>query len=195
MIGWPNRFTLLRILLVPLFVGCLIYLREDTAWLRWAALFVFAAACFTDALDGWLARFSGRQSRLGSILDPLADKTLLLGAYLALSTLKNLPSQFRVPAWITVAVVSRDILILSGAVLMFFYLGRRFTPTPSFWGKWTTAAQMALVAGVLAGAPDNLKLVVAGVVALLTVISGGQYAVLGLRMLNAEDRLPAEDSR
>ena len=94
--GLANWLTVLRILLIPVFVSLLVYRRPGIA------LVVFAAAAFTDLLDGYVARHRGIQSRLGAFLDPMADKLLLISSFVTLTWLKALPF------WIAAVVISRQ---------------------------------------------------------------------------------------
>ena len=102
--GLANWLTLLRILLIPVFVSLLVYRQ------RGPALAVFLAAAVTDLLDGYVARRRGSQSRLGAFLDPLADKLLLMASFVTLTWLKALPF------WIAAVVISRDLILAIGAL-------------------------------------------------------------------------------
>ncbi len=128
----PNLITSIRIILVPIFA---IYLINDR---RSAALVVFVVAGLSDAADGFIARLFDQKSRLGSYLDPLADKILLVTAFVVLS------ARHGMPAWLSVVVISRDILILLG-VLILFLSETEFTIRPSVLSKATTCAQIATV--------------------------------------------------
>src|ERR671934_121529 len=98
--GLANRLTVLRILLIPVFVALLVYRKPRLA------LAVFALAALTDLLDGYVARRQGSQSRLGAFLDPLADKLLLTASFATLTYLRVLP------AWIMIVVISRDLILM-----------------------------------------------------------------------------------
>lgn len=113
--GLPNWLTTLRILLIPVFVTLLVYRRAGLA------LLVFCLASLTDLLDGYIARVQGLQTRLGAFLDPVADKLLLTSGFVTLTWLKV------IPFWITAVVVSRDV-VLSIGVLVIHVAG---VPTPS----------------------------------------------------------------
>src|ERR671910_2144427 len=101
--GLANWLTVLRILLIPVFVTLLVYKRPGLA------LIVFASAALTDLLDGYVARHRGSQSRLGAFLDPMADKMLLVSSFVTLTWLRVLPF------WITAVVISRDLILMVGA--------------------------------------------------------------------------------
>src|SRR5512145_1859388 len=130
--GLPNWLTILRILLIPVFVTLLVYRRAG--W----ALLVFCLASLTDLLDGYIARSRGDQTRLGAFLDPVADKLLLTSAFVTLTYLKF------IPFWITAMVVSRDFVISVG-VLVIHVAGGTVHPAPTRLGKWSTVMQMVTV--------------------------------------------------
>src|SRR6185503_10317024 len=133
-----NQLTLLRLLLVPVFVLCMLYGRPG--W----ALVTFAVAAITDALDGLLARRSG-PTTLGAWLDPMADKLLLTAMFVVL-TLPGLGLTARIPLWLTVLVISRDIAIVMTVAIFNLAVARR-TFRPSLLGKVATATYM--VTGVV----------------------------------------------
>jgi len=173
--GLANWLTLLRILLIPVFVSLLVYRKGGPA------LAVFLAAAVTDLLDGYVARRHGSQSRLGAFLDPLADKLLLMASFVTLTWLKALPF------WIAAVVISRDLILAIGA-LAIVIVGARLTPRPTWAGKFATFFQvLAVLSGVLARfyqMPTGATLVI-WLAAIFTVISGLQYIVQGMRFLNA----------
>ena len=180
--GLANWLTVLRILLIPVFVSLLVYKQ------RGPALAVFLVAAFTDLLDGYVARQRGSQSRLGAFLDPMADKLLLVSSFVTLTWLRVLPF------WIAAVVISRDLILLVGA-LAIHMAGGRITPRPTVAGKLATFFQvLTVLIGLLA--PFYSLRAVARVpvwlAAAFTVISGLQYIVQGMRFFNAthaeEDR-------
>jgi len=126
-----NQLTLLRMLLIPAFVILIVY-----GHLGWA-LFVFATAGATDALDGLLARWSGQKTSLGAWLDPMADKLLLVTAFVVL-TVPGLGLANRLPIWLTVVIISRDVVIVLTVAIINLAIGRR-TFRPSIFGKIATA--------------------------------------------------------
>src|SRR6188508_885498 len=134
-----NQLTLLRLLLVPVFVLCMVY--DRPGW----ALVTFAVAAITDALDGLLARRSG-PTTLGAWLDPMADKLLLATMFIVL-TLPGLGLTSRIPLWLTILVISRDVAIVMTVAIFNLAVARRtFKPSPL--GKVATAVY--LVTGVVA---------------------------------------------
>ena len=178
---WANRVTLLRFLLVPFFVGALVYYEPGKDYLRLVALFIFLLATATDALDGYIARSRSQKTALGVILDPLADKLLLMSAYIVLAMMKTLPESFRVPPWVSILVLSRDLFILSGSAIIYL-VTQDLRVQPSVLGKITTFFQMATILVVLCGFP--LRLPFFGVTACVTLLSGLGYFRYGVGLLN-----------
>jgi len=183
--GLANWLTVLRILLIPVFITLLVYKQ------RGPALAVFLAAALTDLLDGYVARHRGSQSRLGAFLDPMADKLLLMSSFVTLTWLKVLPF------WIAAVVISRDLILVIDA-LAIHMAGGRITPRPTRAGKLATFFQVVTVFfGVVTpfyGWPAGLKGVM-WLAAIFTIGSGLQYMVQGMRFLNAvhdEPRTPDE---
>ena len=179
--GLANWLTTLRIQLIPVFETLLVY--RKPAW----ALAVYCAASLTDMLDGYIARKRGTQTRLGAFLDPVADKLLLTSAFITLTYLKV------IPFWIAAVVVSRD-LILSVGVLVIHVAGGTVHPTPSWLGKASTLFQMGTVLSAMLAYYFKtlifLPRTAAWVTAFFTVASGLQYLVQGLKQLNP----PLDDS-
>lgn len=168
----PNTITTIRILIIPGFVTALVYNR-----LRYALL-LFVIASLSDALDGLLARMTNQQTKLGAFLDPLADKILLITSFILLSVYGWLPR------WLTITVISRDIIVVLGWVLL--YLVYDITKVkPTVTGKAAIASQSVLIAYVLLSinfsqVPSPPRWVF-WTVAALTTMSGLQYIYGGLR--------------
>jgi cardiolipin synthase (CMP-forming) len=139
----PNLITTLRIILVPIFI---IYLINERFL---EALTVFVLAGLSDGVDGLLARLLNQKSRLGAFLDPLADKILLIAAFVVLAA-----GGF-IPVWLTVTVITRDILILLG-VLILFLTKQDIVIKPSILSKINTCLQLATVFVVLVRNHFNL---------------------------------------
>jgi len=177
MVNLPNTITVFRILCVPVFVNLLIYDRFGYA------LVVFFSAVVSDGLDGLIARVFNQRSRLGMYLDPLADKLLLISAFITLSILRL------VPIWLTTIVVSRDLLLALGTLLLHL-LSLHVDIQPSWLGKVTTVLQFGYIVVMLAAEPLALdKSVIAPtvlVVAAATIGSGLHYLWRGARMIRAE---------
>ncbi len=132
-----NQVTLLRMLLVPAFVALVV-----DGYLGWA-LVVFALAGLTDMFDGLIARWSGQQSSLGAWLDPMADKLLAVSTFVVL-TVPGLGLANRLPIWLTVTIITRDIVIVATVAIVNLAVGRR-TFRPSVFGKVATATYMLTV--------------------------------------------------
>ena len=186
-----TKVTLLRFLGIPVFVLLTLYytfgLQAGDAggycgYYRVGALVVFMFIALTDALDGYLARSRNEITELGRILDPLADKSLLLAAILVL-TRPGLPElQPQLPIWFSCAVLSRDAILVLGAWVIHHFAGR-VNVHPRMTGKIATFLQMGTVVWVLADVPDRPFPFLAATAAVFTLVSGGQYVVDGIRQL------------
>jgi len=132
-----NQLTLLRMLLIPAFIVLII--EGELGW----ALSVFAVAGVTDALDGLIARRYGKKTTLGAWLDPMADKLMLVSAFVVL-TLPNLGLTNKLPLWLTALVISRDVCIVITVAIVNLAVGRR-TFRPSIFGKIATAVYIFTV--------------------------------------------------
>jgi len=170
-----NRLTILRILMTPVIVVLLLYRHMG------AALALFLLAGITDALDGLIARSWKQKTTLGMVLDPLADKLLLTSTVVTLTILKELPR------WFTIILVSRDVFLIGGTMILYMFLGKLGTP-PSRLGKVTTGLQLATV--LLAMVDNFLPMVKPGILPLVvvtlgvTVASGLDYVYRGARLLS-----------
>ena len=175
-----NKISIVRILLVPGVVASLLYYHPARDWLRFLALGLFVVGIASDAIDGWVARSQHQQTQLGTLLDPIADKFLILSALISCSTIHGLPDWMRIPAWFNLIVISRDVLLVAGSIVLFAMQGR-WHVRPSRLGKWATFAQMLVIPTVLLGLPVALPLIQAA--ALLTVLSALSYVRMGIRVL------------
>ena len=179
-----NKITIMRILLVPFFVvQVLYYVNGAGEWHRYLALGAFAVAAISDGIDGFIARHYNQRSELGAILDPLADKLLLLSGIVLLSLHREeyLP---HLPLWLTATVLSRDALLLLGLVLI-HYIGGRVTVRPHLTGKASTVLQMICVLWALLKLDLVWLQYWALAAAFLTGISGVIYVLAGVRQLAA----------
>ncbi len=175
-----NRISITRILLIPLFIAAVVYYKEDG--LRSCVPFiVFFTAVISDGVDGFIARRLSQKTELGAILDPVADKLLLITAFVALSFSKSIPPNLRLPAWLPILVISRDIIIVLGSAIIHVVKGS-VKIVPTILGKVTTFFQMLTILAVLAKFPYSL--VIWRVAGALTVISGANYILRGSRQLN-----------
>ncbi|MBI1953336.1 MAG: CDP-alcohol phosphatidyltransferase family protein [Candidatus Omnitrophica bacterium] len=177
-----NKLSLFRILLVPLFVLCLIYYRPaQREYLRYLALALFVVGVVTDAVDGYIARAEHQATKLGAILDPAADKLLLVTAFLSLSLISTLPDSMRLPPWVPIVVLSRDLIIVCGWLLIVLVTGD-LQAQPSRLGKVTTFLQMLTIVSVLLVWP--LSRYILWTAMGFTVLSGVGYLRRGNRILN-----------
>ena len=180
-----NKITVGRLLLVPVFVGSIIAhanaitdLDPDWTW-RFVAIGVFALATISDFLDGWVARRFKQKSLLGTTLDPIADKLLILSA---IFTLAVTPWEHGFPTWFVILVFVREAIILLGIAFMYGFL-RKIEMGPHWISKATTALQMACVVWILIdfrhAAPELLWLIL--LTAAFMVISTAIYVREGMR--------------
>jgi cardiolipin synthase len=171
----PNVLTLLRILMIPFFINFLVYHYYGYA------LLTFLVAGLTDGLDGLIARISNQRTRLGSYLDPMADKLLLTAAFITLAYLKF------IPVWVTIVVVSRDAILLFGTLLLHL-TQMNFNIAPTLMGKSTTLMQLLCILAFLffivfkrdTSGLSPLLLLTMG----LTILSGLHYLYRGVRVMN-----------
>lgn len=173
----PNMISLARLFSVPINVWLILI----DQWRL--ALVVFCVAGLSDAVDGFLAKRFGMQSRLGQYLDPIADKTLLVSIFIVLG------GQEYLPLWLVILVVSRDILIVGGLFLLYIF-DQPYEAKPFLLSKFNTGTQIVLAAMVIAGLAFDLEWA-AGLVQILvpaaaftTVVSGAQYLIDWWRRMN-----------
>jgi CDP-diacylglycerol--glycerol-3-phosphate 3-phosphatidyltransferase len=198
-----NKITIARILMIPLFVLMAIYYGHGRSkgnpqeWQHYLAVAIFLVAAASDGIDGYIARRFNQKSQLGVVLDPIADKGLLLTAIITLS-FSNWTYEF--PLWFPVLVITRDIVILTGTGLLHFLIGG-VQVKPSWLGKTATAFQMIAIAAVLlqfnlfqipvklfGGIFDlnflDIPILLAG---FFTLVSGIGYVMKGIQQLQASD--------
>ena len=175
-----NQLTLLRMLLIPAFVLLVVY--GHPGW----ALITFFIAGLTDALDGLIARLAGQKTSLGAWLDPMADKLLLVTMFIVL-TLPDLGLINRIPLWLTVLIISRDVgIVLTVAIVNLAVGSRTFRPT--VYGKIATA--IYILTGVVVLFYNYLGrrsvIVDATIYAALgiTLLSGFHYVFHATRIIN-----------
>jgi cardiolipin synthase (CMP-forming) len=174
----PNQITLLRLGFLPFFLILISY--EQYRW----ALLILVLSGLSDAIDGLLARKLNQRSAIGAYLDPIADKLMLSSSFVILAMEK------RIPWWMTIIVLSRDVLILVVGAVIILISGYRPFP-PSILGKLTTVSQIALVFLVLVAAAypnlsiDRLNQGLMYVVSVLAVVSGFHYSISIARRLSS----------
>lgn len=172
----PNSLTILRILLIPVYIGFMTYGRFGLA------LLALLVAGLTDAIDGFIARKLNQRTRLGTFLDPLADKLLLTSGFISLAMLHLVPS------WLVILVVSRDIILLLGTAVA-HVTNTTIDITPTFLGKGTTLLQLGYVLLVvfLTWRRVGLSMLTPLLVTMVafTLASGLHYLYRGYRYTNA----------
>ena len=184
-----NRITIGRFLLIPIYILLTLYYMKSVSehnpeeMFRWAALMMYVITCLTDALDGYFARSRNEITRLGTLLDPLADKTLLISSLLLLSGPWGQQSfNPHFPLWYVFLVISRDALLVIGSTVIHIAVGHTEVK-PRISGKVATFFQMALILWVLGQAPVSVFPWVLWAAAGFTLISTYQYITDGIRQL------------
>jgi cardiolipin synthase len=186
-----NKITILRILMIPVFVlATLMYIRDyhrgnPNEWHRLLAFAIFALAAVSDAVDGYLARRYHQKSELGTFLDPIADKALLISALLLLS--RDHGDAFpQLPLWFAVLVISRDAILLAGTILIHMLTGKA-TARPRIVGKCATFFQMITLGWLLLKIETpsfQWPMIAAGI---FTFVSGAWYVFDGIKQLNVHE--------
>lgn len=153
-LNWATRITILRILLIVPFVSCMLHVNDPDqtpsrqAWARYTAILLYVAMAVSDGVDGYLARSRGQITRLGTFLDPLADKLLITSACLLLASRQTQVPGFLIPATVVVLIIAKDVLLLIGFVIVVLATSQ-VRIQPVFAGKACTALQLVMVAAVL----------------------------------------------
>ncbi|MCB1277624.1 CDP-diacylglycerol--glycerol-3-phosphate 3-phosphatidyltransferase [Prosthecobacter sp.] len=182
-----NQITIFRILLIPVFIGLVIYYGDSArgehpneALRIWAAA-VFGIAAISDAIDGWIARRFNQRTRFGAIVDPLADKLLMLSAIILLSFTAW---RQHFPLWFPILVIGRDLLSIGGAFLIDHFAGK--VQIHTHWsGKVATFAQMAAILWILLDFPSSLLIWPTLFAGFFTALSGFINLADGVRQLKA----------
>jgi len=174
-----NKITIARILAVPFFVITMLYYSPDRDYLRYVALGIYLFAVASDILDGYLARSRGEKTDIGALLDPFADKILLVSSFICLYVVGNQFPVMNFSFWLVMGVISRDILLLAGSLVL-FVLYRRLDIPVSGWGKAAMFLQSACVVGLLLQWSSTSALWY--VALFFTVVSAFDYAIKGLQI-------------
>ena len=175
----PNKLTLLRVILIPFFVVCM--LAVDAGWGKWAALAIFIVASLTDTLDGYLARRDNLVTNFGKFMDPLADKLLVCSAMICLVDME------RIPSWIVIIIIGRE-FVISGFRLIATDNG--VVIAANYWGKLKTVCQMVMIIVVIANLGGFFAVVEQILIYLsliLTVISLATYLWDNRKVLSMQD--------
>jgi cardiolipin synthase len=195
-----NKITVIRIVMIPIFVTLAMYYGQSIQegdpqdWQRFAAIAVFLLAATSDGLDGFVARRYNQRSSLGMILDPIADKGLLLSGIitLSISNWSTVDVHYgKFPVWFPVLVITRDAVILVGSAVLHILNGK-VRVRPSWTGKVATVLQMAAIAWVMLQLHFVPLPYVVAAAGLFTLISGAIYVRDGVRQLQAQGHANAK---
>ena len=172
-----NILTMLRIFLIPVFMALMLQHKTTLAF------FVFLLAITTDLLDGIVARVWQQKTKLGTFLDPAADKLLMASTFIVLS-LPSVSTPNTIPVWLVIVVISRDLYIVSGA-LTYIRLTKATEANPSMIGKICTVVEMSLLTLVLlynslGKAPSYLAQVYL-LTMVFALLSAAHYTYIGIR--------------
>ena len=178
-----THLTILRMTFVPIFVVFMVY--NDLA----LALAIFLLASITDLMDGIVARKFGQKTALGAFLDPVADKLLLTSSFILLS-LDTLELTIRIPAWLTITVIGRDVLMVVAVLVISIVKGPRLF-LPSIFGKIATVLQLLTVLVVLVANQFTIQLnyleIMFYLTFILTLVSGVHYMAEGMKFFGHDN--------
>jgi len=193
-----NKVTILRMLLIPFFVvEALYYVKTGNEIFRFLATLAFATAAICDGVDGYIARHYNQRSELGAILDPIADKLLLVSG-IVLFTFDNSPHFGSIPLWLTGTIIGRDLIILIGYGVIHATIGK-VKVRPHFIGKIATVLQMICVIWILLKWDAQFPPVWFSIwtlgAAICTGISGLLYVWDGMKQLSSHPNSSASSDR
>lgn len=180
-----NKITISRILLIPVFIIFLVYgYRRELLVFQHIAFGIFILSMLTDALDGIVARAFKQQTTLGSFLDPLADKLLLVSAFIVIGYVE------KIALGVVILVVSRDIFMALGWIILQVFSNNTLTVKPSILGKLTTAFQMLTIICCLIEIPYPIVIrwTLITTMVIFTILSTLHYIYAGSRMLNGVNK-------
>lgn len=181
--SFANKITIFRILSVPFFITVLIYYTPQKDHLRLIALLIFILAIISDVIDGYIARVKKQKTKAGTILDPLADKILLITAFIFLYRISNQYFDIKLPLWVALIVIFRDvILLLGGGIIVLTNQEHKINPT--WWGKTSTFFQMMTILFLLLKL--DFSYYVWNTAIIFTLISGIDYLRKGIVMFNSQ---------
>ena len=153
-LSWPNRITILRILLIVPFVSCMLKINDPSikgelgTALRYIAIAIYLFMAISDALDGYFARWKKQITTLGAFLDPVADKLLMTCACLLLSSERGHVENFVLPSTVVVLIIGKDLFLLIGFVIVYL-ITSQIRIAPVFIGKLASVLQLSMVGGIL----------------------------------------------
>jgi CDP-diacylglycerol--glycerol-3-phosphate 3-phosphatidyltransferase len=188
-LNWPNRITIIRILLIVPLVLCLLNINTWPGPVRYAALGLFVLIALADVADGQLARHFGLETQVGRFLDPLADKLVITCSVILLALPATAVPGARLPNWVPVLVIGKDVVITLGFSLLYATTGRAVI-RPRVLGKACTVVQSVMIAAVLAS-PD-LSTVLSPCLPVLYYVVAGLAVVAAVDYLIAGNRLARE---
>lgn len=178
---FANKITICRILSVPFFIAAVLYYSPENENLRFIAIGIFMFAVISDIVDGYIARTRNQKTLSGAILDPLADKLLLISAFICLYIKGNVFELIRFPAWLVIAVISRDVILLLGAMIIYL-IRNRLDIEPTIWGKAATFFQVSSILGILL--QWEISSYIWHITLVLTMASALGYVKKGIKALN-----------
>ena len=178
---FANKVTVARILIVPFFIGTVLDYAPERDYLRFVALGIFLLAIISDVIDGYIARTRHQKTKAGAILDPLADKLLLISAFGCLYQVGPYFEIIRFPIWLVVALISRDVILLLGAMIIQVLTGR-LELEANRWGKVTAFFQIICVIGILLQISASRHVWTTALV--VTFISSVIYIREGIKIIN-----------
>jgi len=178
---FANKITICRIITVPFFIVAVLYYSPAREYLRYWALGIFLFAVISDVIDGYIARTRHQKTKAGAILDPLADKILLISAFISLYKMGGFFPVIHLPLWLVVAVISRDVILLIGSLIIYITHGG-IPLQATRWGKISTFFQVMTVIGILIQWPESVFFWLFVVV--LALVSGVDYIRHGIKIMN-----------
>jgi CDP-diacylglycerol--glycerol-3-phosphate 3-phosphatidyltransferase len=185
-----NHITIARVLLIPVFIGGLMYYKRsieeggDVEFYRWLAVISFFTAAVSDGLDGFIARRWNQRSKLGAVLDPIADKALVVSALVCLSLL-HLPGFDPIPLWFLILVLSRDAIIVAGCLCL-HYARHHIQIAPHWTGKTATCLQMVTISWILLRLDWIPSIYLVWITAAFMVAALGVYIRQGIHSLGEQ---------
>ncbi len=178
-----NKITIARLCSIPFLLTAIAMYTQEADYLRWVAVGLFIAAAISDGVDGYLARNYDQQTKLGAVLDPLADKLLMNLTFIFLATNREL--FYALPLWFPVAMVARDLVIVFGSAALHEFAHPMRPVRPRWCGKWNTGFQIAIIIAVLIEFPLTIPIMWATVgIGAISVID---YFVVGIREAREKD--------
>lgn len=176
-----NRISFCRIILIPIFIVLVLYYTPEKEYFRFWAAAVFIFSTLSDAIDGYIARKKKQITKLGSFLDPIADKLLLNTAFILLFLRKDLSSSFLLPIWIPLVVLTRDIIIVIGSLSIYLVNGSLEIKSRPL-GKLSTFFQTLSIIFIILHFPFTA--LVCYLTGIFTIASGIDYMWRGTRLLS-----------